>query len=68
MRAIGIVVLAIGILALVYGGIHNSMQTREVKVGTLEVSLNEKRQLNVPLWAGVALALVGGGLLVSGRK
>jgi TRAP-type C4-dicarboxylate transport system permease small subunit len=68
MRMIGIVILAAGILALVYGGFSYTRQTHDVKVGPLEISVAEKQQVNVPLWAGVALAVVGGGLLISGKK
>ena len=38
------------------------------KVGPLEFSLSENKRVNVPMWAGVALAVVGGGLLLSGKK
>jgi hypothetical protein len=68
MRMIGIVVLAAGILALVYGGFSYTRQTHDVKLGPVEIAVSEKQQVNVPLWAGVALAVVGGGLLVSGKK
>ncbi len=65
---IGIVVLAAGILALVYGGFSYTRQTHDVKVGPLEVSVTENRQVPVPVWVGVGLAVVGGGLLVARKK
>jgi hypothetical protein len=68
MRMIGIVLLAAGILALVYGGFSYTRQTHEAKVGPLEFSLSENRRVTVPVWAGVILAVVGGGLLISGKK
>jgi hypothetical protein len=68
MRMIAIVVLAAGILALVYGGFSYTRQTHEAKLGPLEFTLSENRRFNVPIWAGVALAVVGGGLLLSGKK
>jgi uncharacterized membrane protein YidH (DUF202 family) len=68
MRMIGIVILAVGILALVYGGFSYTKQTHEAKLGPLEFSLSENRRVNVPIWAGVAFAVVGGGLLLSGKK
>ena len=68
MRMIAIVMLAAGILALVYGGFSYTKQTHEAKLGPLEFSLSENRRVNVPIWAGVALAVVGGGLLVTGKK
>jgi hypothetical protein len=68
MRMIGIVVLALGILALAYGGFSYTRETHDVKLGPVEFSVKDKQRVNVPLWAGVALAVVGAGLLISGRK
>ncbi len=68
MRLIGIVLLAVGILALAYGGFGYTRQTHDAKLGPLEISISEKKQVNVPVWAGVVLAVVGGGLLLSGKK
>lgn len=68
MRMIGIVVLAAGILALVYGGFSYTKQTHDAKLGPIEISVSEKQQVNVPVWAGVVLAVVGGGLLLTGKK
>ena len=67
MRMIGIVLLVVGILALVYGGFSYTKQTHDAKVGPLEFSLSENRRVNVPVWAGVVFAVVGGGLLISGK-
>jgi uncharacterized membrane protein YidH (DUF202 family) len=68
MRMIAIVILAVGILALVYGGFSYTKKTHDTKVGPLEISVSEKQQVNVPVWAGVVLIVVGGGLLLSGKK
>ena len=65
---IGIVVLAAGILALAYGGFSYTRQTHDVRLGPLEVSVTENRQVPIPVWAGVALAVIGGGLLVARKK
>ena len=68
MRMIAIVILAAGILALVYGGFSYTRETHEAKLGPLEFSLSEKRRVNVPIWAGVVLAAVGGGLLLKSKN
>ncbi len=65
---LGIVVLAAGILALVYGGFSYSRQTQDIRLGPVEVSVTENRQIPIPVWVGVGLAAVGGGLLVARRK
>ncbi|MCX6545826.1 MAG: hypothetical protein NTV05_15610 [Acidobacteria bacterium] len=68
MRIVGVVVLVAGILALVYGGFSYTKETHDAKLGPIEISVSEKQQVNVPVWAGVVLAVVGGGILLSGRK
>jgi len=68
MKTIAIVILAAGILALAYGGFSYTRETHDAKIGPLSISVSENRRFNVPIWAGVALAIVGGGLLVAGKK
>jgi TRAP-type C4-dicarboxylate transport system permease small subunit len=68
MRMMAIAILAAGILALAYGGFSYTKETHDAKIGPLEISVSENRRVNVPMWAGVALAVVGGGLLVAGKK
>jgi hypothetical protein len=64
MRMIAIVLLAAGVLALVYGGFSYTKQTHDAKVGPLEFSISEKQRVNVPVWAGVGLVIAGAGLLL----
>lgn len=68
MRTIAIVVLAAGILALAYGGFSYTKETHDARIGPVSISVTENRRVNVPIWAGVALAVVGAGLLVAGKK
>lgn len=67
-RMLAIVLLAAGVLALIYGGFSYARRTHQAKVGPLEFSITESERVNVPMWAGVALAAAGAGLLLSGRK
>jgi TRAP-type C4-dicarboxylate transport system permease small subunit len=68
MRMLAIVLLVAGALTLAYGGFSYTKETHEAKIGPVEVSLSEKKRVNVPMWAGVALAVVGAGMLLSGKK
>jgi TRAP-type C4-dicarboxylate transport system permease small subunit len=68
MRMMAIVLLLAGVLGLVYGGFSYTRETHEAKVGPLEISISEKQRVNVPLWAGVALVIAGGGLLLMQRR
>jgi TRAP-type C4-dicarboxylate transport system permease small subunit len=68
IKVAGLVLIVAGILALVYGGFTYTKDTHEVKLGPIEMSVKESETLNVPVWAGVGSIVVGGLLLVFGRK
>ena len=63
MRLVAMALLVLGVLALVYGGFSYSSETHEAKIGPLDISVTEKKQVNIPIWAGVALVAAGAGLL-----
>ena len=67
-KLIGAVLLALGILALAYGGFTYTKDTDHVKLGPIEIDVKDKERVNVPLWAGVVVAVVGGVLLAGGSK
>ena len=68
MRMIAIVLLVAGVLGLVYGGFSYTKQTHDAKLGPLEISVSEKERVNVPVWAGVALVIAGGALLLMRKE
>ncbi len=68
-KMVALALIVAGALALVYGGFSYTQETHEAKIGPLELSIQDKRHVNVPVWAGVAAVLLGGGLLfVGGRR
>jgi len=68
MRMLAFVLLVAGALALAYGGFSYTSETHEANLGPLEINITEKERVNIPVWAGVALLVVGGGLLLTGKK
>lgn len=67
-KLIAVLLIVAGALALAYGGFSYTKDTHKASVGSLSISVNEKQHVNVPIWAGIAAVLVGGILLVAGRK
>jgi hypothetical protein len=63
MKMIGIVLIAAGILGLAYRGFSYTRETHEAQIGPLELSVDEKQTVSIPVWIGVG-ALVAGGLLL----
>jgi hypothetical protein len=69
IRMVAIVLMVAGALGLIYGGFSYTKDTTAVKLGPLELSVKEKEQVNIPLWAGIAAIVAGGVLLLTaGRR
>ena len=67
-KLVGILLIAAGAIALVYGSFSYTRETEAVKIGPLELIVKEKETVNVPVWAGVGAIVIGGFLLVMGGK
>jgi TRAP-type C4-dicarboxylate transport system permease small subunit len=67
-RIAGIALLVAGALGLAYGSFSYTKETHEAKIGPLELSVKDKEIVNVPVWAGVAAMVAGGGLLLVGYR
>lgn len=65
LKIVAVLLIVGGILGLVYGGITYTKTTHEAKVGPLELSVKDKKTVNVPVWAGVGAIVVGGALLLT---
>jgi len=67
-KFIGIVLIAAGAFALIYHGFSFTRESREAKIGPLELSVAKKEMVDIPTWAGVVGIVVGVGLLVVGSR
>lgn len=68
IKIAAIVLIAAGVLGLVYGGFAYTKETHEATMGPIELSISERGTVNVPVWAGVAAIAIGGALLLFGGK
>ena len=59
MKILGVVLLALGILAVVYGGFSYNKEKADAKIGPIEIQVTEKERVNIPLWAGIAAGAAG---------
>ena len=62
-KLVGVLLLAAGILGLAYGGFTYTKHTDHAKLGPIELNIKDREHVNIPLWAGVLAAVVGGILL-----
>jgi TRAP-type C4-dicarboxylate transport system permease small subunit len=68
VKMAAVVLIAAGVLGLVYGGFSYTKDTHEAKVGPIELSVKDKERVNIPVWAGVGAIVIGGALLLLGGK
>jgi len=63
-----IMLIVAGVLGLAYGSFSYTKQTHDVKIGPIEMSVQDKQTVNVPIWAGVGAIVIGGALLLLGAR
>ena len=68
LRILALVLIVAGVLALAYGGFTYTKATHRSKLGPIEISMDEKERVNVPVWAGVVAVVAGTGLLLTGGR
>ena len=62
-KLIGTLLLVAGLLGLAYGGFTYTKDTDRAKLGPITIEVKDKERVNIPLWAGVGLAVIGGVLI-----
>ncbi|MDO9104855.1 MAG: hypothetical protein Q7U57_07820 [Methylovulum sp.] len=68
IKLVAMLLIIAGLLGLAYGRFSYTRETQEAKLGPLELTVKETETVNVPVWAGVAAIVVGGGALLFASK
>jgi len=63
-----IVLIAVGILALAYGGFSYTHDTHQASIGPIDIAVRDNRTFDVPIWAGLGIIILGGALLLAGNR
>lgn len=67
-RLTGIILIVAGSLGLAYGGFSYTKETTGVKLGPIELKVQQTERVNVPLIVSAGVIVLGAFLLVVGRK
>ncbi|HQQ63248.1 MAG TPA: hypothetical protein PLF22_06710 [Pseudomonadales bacterium] len=67
-KLVAVLMIVGGALALAYGGFSYTRETHQADVGSLHMSVDETQHVNVPVWLGIGAVVLGGLLLLTGRK
>jgi hypothetical protein len=68
VKSAAIVLIVAGVLGLVYGSFSYTKETHDAKLGPIELSVQDKESVNVPVGAGVGAIAIGGVLLLLGSR
>ena len=68
IKIAAIVLIVAGLLGVMYGKFSYTKETHDAKLGPIELSVKEKKTVNVPAWAGVAAIAAGAALLLVRTK
>ena len=68
IRLAAIALIAAGILGLMYGSFSYTKETHNASIGPIQMSVQDKQTVNIPVWAGVGAIVIGGALLLAGSK
>ena len=61
---VAVILIAAGVLALVYGQFSYTKDSETARLGPLELTIQEKETVNIPAWAGVGSILSGTAILL----
>jgi uncharacterized membrane protein YidH (DUF202 family) len=68
LKMVGVVLIIGGGLGLAYGGFSYTKETTQAQLGPLELTVQDRETINIPIWAGVASIVVGAALLLVPRN
>jgi len=68
MKAVGILLLVVGLLMTLYTGFTFVTKEKVVDLGGLEVTQDDEHTVNWQPYVGVGAMAIGGAILLIGRK
>jgi uncharacterized membrane protein YidH (DUF202 family) len=68
MKALGIVLIVLGVLALAYGGFTYTREKKVVDLGPIQATRKETKTVPLPPILGVVAIIGGGVLLFTGKR
>jgi len=68
MKTAGIVILIAGLLMTLYTGFTYVTKEKVVDLGELEITKDDQHRINWQPYTGIGVMVIGGVLLVLGRK
>jgi hypothetical protein len=68
IKLAAIILIALGGIALAIGSFSYTKQAEQVKLGPIELSVQQKETVNLPVWLGAGVLIAGVLLLLAGNR
>ena len=66
-QIVGLLLIVAGVLGLVFGGFSYTKDTTALKMGPIELKVQEKESVSIPMVASGAAIAIGAFLMFAGR-
>lgn len=66
IKIAAMILIAVGVMGLVYGGFNYTKDSHAANVGPMELVVNDSGRVNIPVWAGVSAIAIGSVFLFFG--
>lgn len=64
IKIAAIVLIITGAMGLAYGSFSYTKETQQARIGPIELTIQDRQTVNIPIWAGVAAIMAGALLLL----
>lgn len=68
VKMMAIVLIVAGVMGLMYGGFDYTKETTKATLGPIELSVKDNKTVNIPVWAGIGMIVLGGVLVLSDSR
>jgi hypothetical protein len=68
VKIVAVLLILAGIAGLLYGQFTYTKATHEAKLGPIDLSVKEKKTVNIPLWTSLAVIAAGVLLLIVPKR
>lgn len=67
-KNLGGCILTVGILIILYGNFTYNTKKNVADLGDVSLTVSQKENVRIPIWAGITAIIIGGGILLYPRK
>lgn len=68
IKIVAVALVVLGVAALVYGGFWYEKEETKAAIGPIQIKVEQRERVNIPVWAGVVSIGAGVGLLLWKRS